>query len=199
MQEDNAPPFSISGDFEVGPHLYSYLHRLSFSLSGSVEMIDGTGQHIIAVVKGRFAVQRKDHCTAVIHFSDLVDLKLKSPFLIQFKDPDHPSYEGTIFVENPDYHNEEPLRMLAPISVLVTREEGLFPFVKIAPVKQEPPCLLYRARYVFECDPLEQVRDRREAGYDQVIEEPDTRYYYRRDEVQELTTEALEKMGISLL
>ncbi len=199
MQEENTPPFSISGDFEVGPHLYSYLHRLSFSLSGNVEMVDGAGQEIIAVVKGRFAVQRKDHRTARVHFSDLVELKVKPPLLLEKKDRNAPGYFGYVWVENPDYHNEKPIRTLAPISVLVTREEGLFPFVKSAPFKEDLPCLLYRARYIFESDPLEQVRDRRGAGYSQAIKEPDTRYYYCRDDGQELSYASLIQMGISLL
>src|SRR5579859_6080494 len=48
--------------------------------------------------------------------------------------------KGTIFVENPDYQNEEPLRTLAPISILVTREEGIYPLaqqIQMNPEKED--------------------------------------------------------------
>ncbi len=98
----------------------------------------------------------------------------------------------------------EPIRALAPITVLVTREDGLFPFVQQVIWKidheEERPCLLYRARYVFEADPLEPVRDRRAGWFyyqRKGWKEPDPRCYYCRDEVQESSYGALVQMGIS--
>ncbi|HLZ59010.1 MAG TPA: hypothetical protein VKR06_18865 [Ktedonosporobacter sp.] len=205
MQEEQAKPFSLLGSFEAAPHLYNYLHRLSFSSSGIVEMFDGAGQHLNARVKGRFCVQIRDHNAALVQFSDLVELKLKPPFSVHFKDPSALTYEGTIFVENPDYQNEEPLRTLAPISILVTREEGIYPLVQQIIWKiddeQQWPYLLYRVRYMFEIDPLGQVRDRRVGQFcyqQEGWEEPDARYYYCQDDAQKLTYDALIQMGISL-
>lgn len=207
MRKKQSRSLSLSGSFEANPYLYDYLHRLSFSPSGVVEMLDGAGQHENARVKGRFSVQQRDQSTALVQFSDLVELKLKPLFLVQTIDqnPVLSDYSNLTFVENPDYQNEEPIRTLAPISVLVTREEGLFPFAQqvIGNIRNEEewPCLLYRVRYVFEDDPLEQVRDRR-AGrlyYQQKgWEEPDTRYYYCWDDLQKLTARELTQMGISL-
>ncbi|GCE26420.1 hypothetical protein KDA_19040 [Dictyobacter alpinus] len=207
MQEEQSTPLSLSGPFDANPYLYDYLHRLRFSPSGGVEMLDGAGQCLNTRVKGRFAVQARDHGSALVQFSDLVELKLKPPLLAQTIDqgPFSSDYSNLVFVENPDYQNEEPIRTLAPISVLVTREEGLFPFAQQVMWKigsaEESPCLLYRVRYIFETDPLEHVRDRR-AGrpyYQQIgWEEPNIRYYYCRDDEQTLTALELAQMGISL-
>lgn len=207
MAAENIPPFSVSGSWEANPSLYDYLHRLSFFPSGVVEMLDGAGQILVARVKGRFSVQARDQNVVLIHFSELVELKYKPQFLAQTTDqkPIASDYSNLIFVENPEYQNEEPIRTLAPVSVLVTREEGIFPFAQqvIWNIRNEEewPCLLYRVRYVFESDPLEQVRDRR-AGrlyYQQKgWEEPDTRYYYCQDDLQKLTAQELARMGISL-
>lgn len=207
MSAETMPPFSVSGSWEANPHLYDYLHRLSFSPSGVVEMVDGAGQVLIARVKGHFSVQRRDRNAVLIHFSDLVELKYKPQVLAQTTDhkPLASDYSNLTFVENPDYQNEEPIRALAPISVGVTREEGLFFFAQHVIWKtrneEERPCLLYRVRYVFESDPLEQVRDRRTGRlyYQQEgWEEPDTRYYYDRDDLQKCTAQELTQMGISL-
>lgn len=207
MQEKQNWPFSLAGSFEANPHLYDYLHRLSFSPSGVVEMLDGAGQREHARVKGRFSVQQRDQCSALVQFSDLVELKLKPLFLVQAIDQGLVSsgYSKLTVVENPDYQNEEAIRALAPFSVLVTREESLFPFVKEVIWKlrneEERPCLLYRVRYVFESDPLEQVRNGRigKLYYQrQGWKEPDTRYYYGLDDGQKLTAQELTRMGISL-
>jgi hypothetical protein len=208
MQEEQVTPFSVTGPLEANPYLYDYLHRLSFSPSGVVEMLDGAGQVLASRVKGRFSIQARDQNAVLIQFSDLVELKYKPQFLVQTTDQKSlaSDYSNLLFVENPDYQNEEPIRALAPVGVMITREEGTFPFAQqvIWNIRQgeEWPCLLYRVRYVFEHDPLEQVRDRRTGipYYQQEgWEEPDTRYYYCWDDRQELTAQELGQMGISLL
>lgn len=158
MQEMQNWPFSLSGLFEANPYLYDYLHRLSFSPSGVIEMLDGAGQHYNARVKGRFSVQQRDQSSALVQFSDLVELKLKPLFLAQESDQGTASsdYSNLTFVENPDYQNEEPIRTLAPISVLVTREEGLFPFTqqaiwKIRNEEERHLAVLVKALPIVEC------------------------------------------------
>lgn len=184
MPEEHVTPFSISGPLEATPALYDYLHRLSFSPSGEVEMLDGAGQVLLARVKGRFSIQVQDQNAVLLHFSDLVEVKYKPQFLVQTTDqkPMASDYSNLTFVKNPAYQNEEPIRTLAPASLWLTREEGMFPFAQQVMWnirnEEEWPCLLYRVRYVFESDPLEPVRDRRTGMpyYQQERwEEPDTR------------------------
>lgn len=207
MSGETIPPFSVAGSWEANPYLYDYLHCLSFSPSGEVEMVDGAGQVLIARVKGHFSVQGSDRDAVLIHFSDLVELKYKPQMVAQTTDhqPLASDYSNLTFVDNPDYQNDEPIRALAPMSLVVTREEGLFPFAKHIIWKtrneEERPCLLYRVRYVFESDPLEHVRDRRTGRlyYQQEgWKEPDTRYYYCRDDLKKCTVQELAQMGISL-
>jgi hypothetical protein len=204
MQEEKTTPFSVSGAFEANPHLYDYIHHLSFSPLGIVEIMDGAGQVLNALIKGRFSVQARDQSSVLVHFSDLVELKQKPPFLAQPRDPDYSStdYSDIDWIENPDYQVEEPIRSLVPISVILTREEGIFPFMQQVVWKihdkQEWPCLLYRVRYAFEIDPLEQVLSNRidNLYYDMEAEEPDTRYYYRQGDAQKLSAQELAQMGI---
>jgi hypothetical protein len=203
MPGEPATPFAVSGPLEANPYLYDCIHRLRFFPSGVVEMLDGAGQLINAHVKGRFALQSGDEHTALIQFFDLVELKLKPSVLVQTTDhgPVAEDYSNVTSVENPDSHNEGPIRALAPMSILMLREEGLFPFVQqvIRKIRdeQEHPCLLYPVRYVFETDPLEPVHDRR-AGrpYYQGWIEPDLRYYYCQDDAQHLTAHDLDQRDI---
>lgn len=203
MPAGPATPFGVSGPLEANPSLYDYLHRLRFFPSGVVEMLDGAGQLINAHVKGRFAVQSRDEHAALIQFFDLVELKLKPSVLVQTTDhgPIAEDYSNVTFVENPDSHIVEPIRALAPMSILMFREAGLFPFVQQVIWKirdaQEHPCLLYSVRYVFETDPVEAVRDRR-AGrpYYQGRTEPDLRSYYCQDDAQHLTAHDLDQRDI---
>lgn len=211
MQEGKALSFSLCGIYHANPHLYDYIHQLEFSASDEVEMLDGAAQLLNARVKGRFVVQARDQNSIMVHFSNLAELKQKPQFLVvdQNNNPvltpsSKNRSEDLTVIEHPDYRNDESIRVLAPVSVLVTREEGIFPFARQVVWKvnsqAEWPCLLYQVRYVFEVDPLVQVHDRREGRYyyrDEAAE-PDTRYYYRQDDAQKLTAEALSQMGISL-
>jgi len=67
MQEQIIP-FLLSGAFEANPHLYDYLHRLSFSPSGLVEMVDGAGQVLNSLVNGRFSLQAAGQNAALVQF-----------------------------------------------------------------------------------------------------------------------------------
>jgi hypothetical protein len=176
MQEESIP-FMLSGSFEANPHLYDYLHRLSFSPSGTVEMVDGAGQVLNSLVRGRFSLQAAGQNAVLVQFFDLVEL-------------------------NP-YDEQEKRRGLDAISVKLTRQEGIFAFKQqvIWSIRneQEWPCLLYRRRYVFEDDPLTQVLSSRAENLYYLLEaqEPDTNFYYRRDDGQRLTARELSQMRIS--
>lgn len=89
-------------------------------------MLDGAGQVLNARVKGRRCVQTGGQRSVLIHFLQ------KPQLLAQTRDhrPVASDHSHLIFVENPDYQNEGPVRAPAPLSVLVTREEGPFPFVR---------------------------------------------------------------------
>jgi hypothetical protein len=177
MQEKTIP-FTLSGEFEANPHLYDYLHRLSFSPTGIVEMVDGAGQVLNSLVRGRFSLQAAGQNVTLVQFFDLVEL-------------------------NP-YDEQEQHSVLDTISVKLTREEGIFAFKRQVVWnirdEQEWPCLLYRLRYVFENDPLTQVLSSRVGNlyYSLEAEEPDTRFYYHQDDGQQLTARELSRMGISL-
>jgi hypothetical protein len=176
---------------------------LRFFSSGVVDMLDGADQHFTARVKGRFEVQARDERSVLVQFSDLVELQLNSPFVVQTtaQGPIADDYSHLTLVEDPDDHHEEPIRALAPMSILLLREEGRFPFVQQIFWKirdeQAHPCLLYPVRSVFETDPLEPVRDRRAGrSYYQGWTEPDPRSYYCQDDAQHLTAHDLAQRGI---
>jgi hypothetical protein len=178
MQEEKSTSFLITGTFEANPYLYDYLHSLRFSPAGVIEMLDGAGQVLNTLVKGRFSVQAGDQNTASVYFYDLREV-----------DP---------------YNEQEQLRELNTSSIKITREEGTFSFKQQVVWKihdeNEWPCLLYRVRYIFEVDPLEQTLTGRAGNLYYHIEakEPDTRFYYRRDDAQQLTARELFQMGISI-
>lgn len=177
MQEQTIP-FLLSGAFEANPHLYDYLHRLNFSPSGLVEMVDGAGQVLNSLVRGRFSLQAAGQNTALVQFFDLVEV-------------------------NP-YDKQDQRGVLDAIRVKLTREEGIFAFkqqvVWNIRDEQEWPCLLYRRRYVFESDPLTQVLSSRTGNLYYLLEGdgPDTHTYYCQDDRQQLTARELSQMGISL-
>lgn len=206
MDGERGTAFPIPGRLAANPHLYDYLHALHFSSSGAVEMLDGAGQSLNTLVKGRFSVQPRDQSSSLVHFFDLLEVQDRPSFQLQPKDPtasDHSDYSEYVLAEQPG-QQEIPVRSLAPLSVIVTREEGIFPFMRQVVWKildkKEWPCLLYRVRYVFEVDPLEQMFSNRAGNlyYHLEAAEPDTRYYYNQDDAQELTVQQLIQMGISI-
>ncbi len=180
MQQEMEVAFSLDGILEANPHLSDYVHRLSFSSSGSVEMADGAGHLVLSRVKGKFSLHPIDQNSIQVKLYDLVEL--------------HP------------YENHEPIRALEPGCVKVTREDGLFAFRgtwwgRRDEDESQWPCMLYWARYFFEVDPLERLSfNRRGSAYHRVMVEPDTRYYYCRDDLdaETLTVADLNDLGVSL-
>lgn len=180
MQEELQVAFTLGERLVANPHLSDYFHRLSFSPSGSVEMADGAGQLVLSIVRGKFSIHPIDQNAIQVRLYDLVEL--------------HP------------YKDHEPIRVLEPSSVKVTREEGLFAlrgawWGRRDEDESEWPCMLYWARYFFEVDPLEQLSSNRQgSAYHRIMVEPDTRYYYSQDdfEAETLTVADLNDLGISL-
>ncbi len=165
MQGQGEAAFSLCGEFEANPHTPDYWHRLRFSPAGTVEMHDAAGHLVLSRVRGRFTIQPIDACSVQVHLYDLVELGLG--------------------------RSDEPMRELEPWSVKVTREEGVYAFRHPSgPMGASPaawPCLLYWNRYFFEVDPLLGLpglaRNRQGSAYLAVMEEPDTRCYYRLEDV----------------
>ncbi|GHO44265.1 hypothetical protein [Ktedonospora formicarum] len=176
MQEANEVAFTLDGTLAANPHLHDYFHYLTFSQSGDIQMGDGAGQFVIAIVKGKFSIKPLDQRTLQLYLYDLVEL-----------DP------------------HKPVRALEPYIVKVTREEGLFAFRQIwweykNEDQEQWPCILYWARYVFEPDPLKLLSSNREKSlYHRIMVEPDTRYYYSQDDrdADTLTLADLRSLGVS--
>lgn len=120
----------------ANPQLYDYIHALHFRADGSVEMLDGAGQAIIAVARGNFTVENGDESSALISFKNLIEVDA--------------------------YNNYERIGVLEPFTIRVVREEG--PFVVDIPLArpegEERLFNLFRERYVFETDPLTFARQR---------------------------------------
>lgn len=180
MQKEREAAFTLGETLVANPHLSDYFHRLSFSSSGSVEMVDGAGQQILSLVRGKFSIHPLDQTAIQVRLYDLVEL--------------HP------------YQHHEQIRTLEPSSIKVTREEGLFALRRVwwgrkDEDESEWPCMLYWARYFFEVDPLEQLSlNRRGSAYHRIMVEPDTRYYYCQDDLDAdtLTVADLNDLGVSL-
>lgn len=180
MQEEIEVAFTSGKMLVANPHLSDYFHRLSFLPSGSVEMADGAGHAVLSKVRGKFSIYPIDQNSIQLSLHDLVEL--------------HP------------YKTNEQIRVLEPSSIKVTREEGLFAFRgawwgRRDEDDREWPCMLYWARYFFEVDPLEQLSlNRRGSAYHRIMVEPDTRYYYCRDDLdpETLTVAELNDLGVQL-
>jgi hypothetical protein len=177
--------FLQSGDNSVSscilsanPHYYDYIHSLVFKDDGSVELVDGAGQLINAEAVGKYRVRDIDASSVEVEFYDVIEV-------------------------NP-YQKDRRLRDIAPFKVKVLREEGVFPFRQEVVWKindeTEWPCLLYRARYVFDSDPLAFARAKQARNLYYLLEDKDlidaARYYYLREDRQELTAKEMLALGI---
>lgn len=180
MQEESEAAFTLCEGLAANPHLTDYFHWLKFSSSGSVEMADGAGHAVLSKARGKFSTYPLDQNSIQVRLYNLVEL--------------HP------------YKGNDPIRTLEPSSVKVTYEKGLFAFRSVwwgrkDEDESEWPCMLYWARYFFEVDPLDQLSmNRRGSAYHRVMVEPDTRYYYCRDDrdADMLTIADLNDLGVSL-
>ena len=84
-------PFSSVGRFSANPHRYDYVHLLHFQASGSVEVVDGAGQVLTALVRGRYAVQQLGPSQWRVRLTDLVAI---DPYyqMKRFRDLDWEAY-----------------------------------------------------------------------------------------------------------
>jgi hypothetical protein len=170
--------FPIPSVLVADPHVYDYMHFLSFERGNKVEMVDGGGQVINAEAKGHFKILPVSAVQADVEFYDLAE---------------HHTY------------GRGKKANIEGFTVRVTQENGVFAFREIGPWGFEAdkwPCLLYRARYVFERDPLEFARQRRGGNLFNLTEGENLldsdRFYYDRDDVKKLAAKDLAKLGIQL-
>lgn len=202
MPEPETDPFSAGGTFAANPHLYDYLHFLVFDATGTVEMQDGAGQRLNTLVCGHFSSEQLAPNVFQAHFSEMVEL---NPYykMERFRGLDFDTYFQAVQGDVP-YEEQDIRSHPEPFSVQITREDGLF-FLRRQVVwkiadEDDWPYLLYRVRYVFDSDPLEQFEPNRQGGLYYELEPPelDTCIYYRREDAQELTARDLHDMGIAI-
>ncbi|MBZ0317321.1 MAG: hypothetical protein K8L91_12935 [Anaerolineae bacterium] len=161
----------------ANPHWYDYLHHIKVETDGSLEMVDGGGQVINAVVKGRLTI------------SPLTDTQAE--------------FSVTKLAEYHPYKKGEKIRNLPDFSTKLTREDGIFAFKlemfgrNISP--DEQICFLYRTRYVFEVDPLLCVQENQRGNLYNMTENRDfvnsVCIYYSRHDRQEMSLRELKKLG----
>lgn len=159
----------------ANPHWYDYLHHFKLDEDGSVEMVDGGGQVINAVVRGKVAISPLNDTEADISFSKLVEY-------------------------NP-YQKKEKIRDLPDFATTFTKEEGIYAFYEETFGRiddpDKVPCLLYRVRYVFEADPLQCVAENQQGNLYNMTENRDfvnsVRVYYARDGAERLSLRELRK------
>jgi hypothetical protein len=162
----------------ANPQYYDYLHFLDFHDNGSVELVDGAGQVINTVARGRYQTHDLAHSIAEVTFFELIEV-----------DP---------------YQEYRKVSTLPNFTVQVTKEEGVFPFVREVVWNIEDtatlPALLYRTRYVYVFDPLAFGRSNQLNNLYYLVEQKElvdsVRYYYPRDSGQELTVQDLLESGI---
>jgi hypothetical protein len=202
MADQGYGPLFSGGRLAANPHLYDYVHTLVFDPSGTVEMVDGAGQRLNTLVRGRFTVEELGPTVFTLHFIDLVEI---DPYYKQkrFSGLDLPAYFRAVQQYVP-YDEHDVRRRLDPRSICVTREVD--PFLLRCQViwkisdDLEWPYLLYRARYRFDSDPLAAHVGNREGSlyYSLDPPEPDTRVYYRAEDAQKFTARELRQAGISV-
>ncbi len=160
----------------ANPHWYDYLHFLDINANGSLKMVDGGGQVVNATVKGRLTISPLTDTQAEISLTKLAEY--------------HPYKKGKI-------------RDLPDFTTKLTQEDGIFAFYEQMFGRPKNPddrrCLLYRTRYVFEVDPLLCVEENQRGNLYNMTENRDfknsVRFYYARDDMEELTLKALKKLG----
>ena len=202
MPEQQLDPFSGGGRFAANPSLYDYVHTLVFDPAGTVEMVDGAGQVLNTLVKGRFAVEELGPTAFLVSLAGLVEL---DPYyrLKRFRGLELSAYFKAV-QENIPYEEGDVRSRLDPYSVNVTREVGLFLLRRQVIWKisdeQEWPYLLYRVRYRFAFDPLALHMSNRQGNLYYQLEspEPDTRVYYRAEDAQPFTARELAQAGIAV-
>lgn len=195
-------PFSRGGRFAANPHLYDYMHTLAFDPSGAVEMVDGAGQVLNTLVRGRFTVEELGPTEFSVAFAELVDI---DPYYKRrrFHDLDFDAYIKALDEDIP-FEEQDVRRRLDPCQIHVAREDGLFllrrQIVWKIKDEQEWPYLLYRVRYRFATDPLAGSLANRQGNLYFQIEapEPDTQMYYRFEDAEHFTLGELQRAEIAV-
>jgi hypothetical protein len=163
----------------ANPHFYDYIHVLDFKDDQTVEFVDGAGQLINTVARGCYQARDLGSSSAELSFYDMIEV-----------DP---------------YRNHQKIDDIPDFTVQVTKEAGRFSFLREVVWKindpAQHPALLYQARYVYSFDPLEFGRPSQANNLYNIVEQKElvdsVRYYYPRDEVQELVLQDLLALGIS--
>jgi hypothetical protein len=200
MRAQPSDPFSRGERFAANPHLYDYLHALDFVPFGSVDMLDGAGQVLNTLVRGRFGVEELGPTAWVLHLTDLVEL---DPYyrLKRLRGRDTAAVIRSM--HRYVLHDEHDVRRrLDPCRLQVAREEGLFVLrrqvVWQVRDEQEWPYMLYRSRYRFAADPLAALHVNRQGNLYYHLEAPegDTCLYYQVEDAQQCTAGELRRAGI---
>ena len=200
MSGRHEDPFSSAGRFFANPHLDDYVHSLDFQASGNIEMVDGAGQVLTALVRGRYAVEQLGLSQWVVRLTDLVAI---NPY---YK---HRRFRGleieAYFQATQGYvpHEEQDVvGRLDPISVHVIREEGSFLLRQQVSWKisdaQEWPYLLCPERYRFDADPLASLASNRAGNLYYMFRAAatDEDIYYATRGLQQITARQLAERGI---
>jgi hypothetical protein len=163
----------------ASPHYYDYIHSLNFSADGLVELVDGAGQALNAMVTGKYNIVEENETVATLEFFGLIET-------------------------NP-YKENQKIRDIESFRVKVVKEKGIFSFVQevVWKIKNEDehPCLLFQERYVFETDPFTFARERQVQNLYYITESKDlvesARFYYPINTVQRLTKKEILSLGIT--
>ncbi len=166
-------PFMIAN-----PHFYDYIHVLDFKDDQTVELVDGAGQLINTVARGHYQARDLSPSSAEVTFFGLIEV-----------DP---------------YHNYQKIDDIPDFTVQVSKEDGSFAFLREVVWKIEDaathPALLYQTRYVYAFDPLEFGRPNQANNLYNIVEQKElvdsVRYYYPRDDAQELVLRDMLALGI---
>nr|BBH87428.1 hypothetical protein KTC_21790 [Thermosporothrix sp. COM3] len=166
MSGTTIDPLPIPGAFSACPTSTETERSLRFSRTGTVEMVM-RGQGFNGRARGRFSIQTLTRTSALIYL-----------FNVKIYDLADTTYSN-------------PMRTLPSRNVTVSREGGAFAFEKPGqPETEDQSCLLYRARYRFDVDPLSLLGDNAEATSGPC--------YYQLDTQEELPRNVLADMGITV-
>lgn len=163
----------------ANPHFYDYVHVMLFQEDGFVKFVDGAGQCINTIARGRYKVSESPCDSAEVAFSCVVEV-------------------------NPR-REEEEINHVPDFRVKLTRETGVFAFAEEVVWRiedeQEHPYLLYTTRYVFDRDPLAFSRPKQMKNLYHLVEDKEmvesARCYYPVDGGQRLTLGQLREQGIN--
>jgi len=161
-----SPPVYLSAN----PHYYDYLHVLELKADGEIEMLDGAGQFINTLIKGRYELDAQS-----LRLFDLVEYDAYSKEkLLELPAVTHqPKKQAGQFA----FQQELPFRIDNP---------------------DEQPCLLFHARYIFDFDPISGTDDSTNLYH--VMENKDfgdsQKIFYADTDLEKLTLTELKKRGI---